>query len=88
MKPLISFKTLDKYKYVYFVLSSLFLAFCGVLGAELGYENSIFTLKHLLRNTLFFWGVMYLPSFYAYEIARRNNKKLQEKLNNKQEEKE
>ena len=74
-KPLILFKILEKYKYLYFVISSLVMATIVVLVIELVNEVGDFTLKHLFNNFFYYWGFMYPASFVAYEAARKQNKK-------------
>ena len=86
IKP-IPFKTLDKYKYWYFVVTSFLIAFSAAIALELTTENHIFTLNSLLKNTFLMWGFQYIASFWIYERARKNNEKMQKEMNDKQEEK-
>lgn len=76
----IPFKTLKKYKYLYFVLSSFILSVFVVFWIELFVnEVSDLTIKHLIHNFFYYWGFMYPVSFVAYEAAKRSNKKREEK---------
>lgn len=64
-----SFEFLDKYKYVYFVLSSLFsaLIFSFIL---LLFESHI-DVGLLLNKTFFSWGFFYPLYFFLYEKAKK-----------------
>ena len=77
IKPIIPFKFLEKYKYIYFAINSLILAFLVVLFIELTDNDSIFILKNLLFKMFFYWGFLYPVSFVIYEVARKQNKKEQ-----------
>ena len=91
IKP-IPFKIINKYKYAYFVINSLVFAIITVLLQEIinvffG-DVSDFTLKHLFHRFFFMWGFSYPVSFVIYEKARKHNEKMQQKMIDKQEEKE
>lgn len=73
--PIIPFKFLDKYKYAYFVISSLLMAFFACIIAELLLGNDL-SIKYIARYTLYTWGFMYPAAFVSYEAARKANNKL------------
>jgi hypothetical protein len=81
IKRLISFKTLEKYKYFYFAINSLVLSVLLVFWIELFVNNtsSNLSIKYFMHNLFFYWGFMYPVSFVVYEATKKQNKKRQEK---------
>ena len=80
-KPLIPFPVLEKYKYVYFVISSACIAFITVLVAKLlftiiGEDTS---LRYMLLQFFAGWAMMYPVSFAIFEAVKKAYKKEQEK---------
>ena len=80
-KPLIPFPVLEKYKYVYFVINSVFMAFIGTLGLKLvlpiiGTEIS---LGYMFSQFFVGWAMMYPVSFAIFEAVKKAHKKEQEK---------
>ena len=80
-KPLIPFPVLEKYKYVYFVISSACIALIAVLVAKLLYtiigEN--ISLGYMFSQFFIGWAMMYPVSFAIFEAVKKAYKKEQEK---------
>jgi len=81
-KPLIPFPVLEKYKYAYFVISSVFMAFIGILGIKLFLPiimGTIVSLKYMILQFFINWCLMYPVSFAIFEAVKKQYKKAQEK---------
>ena len=78
IKHLISFPVLEKYKYAYFVINSIFMAFITVLFTRLLMGENI-SLNFLILQFFICWGFMYPVSFLIFEIIKKQHKKVQKK---------
>lgn len=77
-----SFKHIEKYKYVYFIIGSFAIgSFVALLHELLELFNDSFSLLRLVRSIVYFWALSYPFSFYIYELIRKRK----EGKNNNQE---
>ena len=77
IKHLIPFSVLEKYKYVYFVINSAFMAFITVLVTRLLLGENI-SLEYLILQFFICWVFLYPISFLIFETIKRQHKKTKE----------
>ena len=70
--------SLEKYKYVHFVIGSAFMALVTPLIAGLLLGESI-SFKYLISRFFIYWGFMYPAVFVIFELNKKRYKKVQEK---------